>query len=60
MPQARKKFEADRKAEEEHRKATLGSWEWNEAAGGRGRAGIYASLRGAMSASLLWERAATM
>ncbi len=31
--QARKKFEADRKAEEEHRKATLGSWEWNEAAG---------------------------
>lgn len=32
--QARKKFEADRKAEEEHRKKTLGSWEWNEAAGG--------------------------
>lgn len=34
LPQARKKFEADRKAEEEHRKATLGSWEWNESAGG--------------------------
>ncbi|PRW58735.1 WW domain-binding 4 [Chlorella sorokiniana] len=31
--EALKKFEADRKAEEEHRKATLGSWEWNEGAG---------------------------
>lgn len=32
-PQARKRYEADRKAEEEHRRATLGEWVWNQGAG---------------------------
>lgn len=31
--QAKKRYEADKKAEEAHRRATLGSWEWNQEAG---------------------------
>ncbi|KAL4434242.1 hypothetical protein ABPG75_000683 [Micractinium tetrahymenae] len=31
--EAKKRYEADKKAEEAHRKATLGSWEWNQEAG---------------------------
>lgn len=31
--QAQKRYEADRKAQEAHQRATLGSWEWNQEAG---------------------------
>lgn len=31
--EAKKRYEADKKAEEAHRRATLGSWEWNQEAG---------------------------